>query len=70
MKKDYSGQAFPTLDEDGMTIRDFFAAQAIEAARHEVVAEAGMYFPDGWSSDDIAAKAYEIAEAMLDERAK
>jgi hypothetical protein len=54
----------------GMTLRDYFAGQAIEAARHEVAAEATMYLQDDWTSDDIAAKAYEIADAMLDERGK
>ncbi len=62
------GPAFPVqsiYSEDhgtnsrGMTLRDYFAGQAILRE-----------FPDHWSINDMVENAYLIADAMLDERAK
>jgi hypothetical protein len=66
------GPAFPlsTIDPhersvttcDGMTLRDFFAAKAMQANR----ARNSSYA----SWDDLAKDAYELADAMLKERNK
>ncbi len=64
----HGGPAFPVafrmndkqvILEDGISVRDYFAAQAILRE-----------FPDHWSINDMAENAYLIADAMLDERAK
>jgi len=68
MNKDTGGPAFPTpahnLQNDGMTLRDYFAAKAMQA------------WMTGWATDrpsmlqaDVMAdKAYEAADAMLKAR--
>lgn len=69
-------QAFPSDFECGMTLRDYFAAKAMQsvlssaewmvALRHEVKARGG-------NTDDASAladMAYDISDAMLKERAK
>lgn len=62
-KRDDGGPAFPMIDEDyflrGMTLRDYFAAKAMQAT----VDPARPY-------TQIATLAYEVADAMLKERAK
>lgn len=71
--------AFPTDNGEypfiGMTLRDYFAA----AALHGLCANPGGPFQangrSGWglvncSTNDIAGTAYDIADAMLEERAK
>ena len=63
------GPAFPTLadnghamNQDGMTLRDYFAAKAMQAY---------LTAPDtGWEFDEVAGAAYEMADAMLKERSK
>jgi hypothetical protein len=61
------GPAFPVkYQSGGMTLRDYFAGQALAGflAAH---AGQGVSLPeDDWS----ATRAYEIADAMLAERAK
>lgn len=63
MKKD-GGPAFPTDTLDGMTLRDWFAGQAL----------AGMMAGKVWESlvirDYPEAEAYRMADAMLAERNK
>jgi hypothetical protein len=66
MSKNTGGCAFPNdgkwgngIEEPGMTLRDWFAGQAISTASK------GYRAPE-----DIAAYAYEIADAMLAERSK
>lgn len=76
MKRDDGGQAFPVhsaigAGEGGMSLRDWFAGQALPEAFAEVV-EANA---DGTASyNQIAAAAasgaYAIADAMLAERNK
>lgn len=66
---DTGGPAFPTLadnghamNQDGMTLRDYFAAKAVQAY---------LTAPDtGWEFDEVADAAYEMADAMLKERSK
>lgn len=68
------GPAFPQVDlkdaygmlvpdrQSGMTLRDYFAAKAMQAY---------LTAPDtGWSFDEVAGAAYEMADAMLEERSK
>lgn len=62
--KDDGGSAFPTNSDTctyGMTLRDYFAAHAIQAAAMRV-----NFQVDEW----IAHHAYAIADAMIAERAK
>jgi hypothetical protein len=61
--KDDGGSAFPNpaYCESGMTLRDYFAAKAMQG----MLAEDCDYV---WTS--LAAAAYECADAMLKERVK
>lgn len=61
------GGAFPFFDERvmntaefGMTLRDYLAAKAMQASRSR---QSQLW-------DDLARESYEIADAMLRERAK
>ena len=47
--------------EDGMTLRDYFAAKALS-----ILCE--MQFREKFSTDDIAKTAYELADDMLKAR--
>jgi hypothetical protein len=66
MSKDTGGPAFPTpahnLQNDGMTLRDYFAANAIQ----------GLLADPAWRRDmdfeETAWAAYEQADAMLKAR--
>ena len=68
MKQNDGGPAFPTEESygdnfEGMSLRDYFAAAAL----------GGMYawFKDTPIIHDVAAKiAYDLADAMLKERAE
>lgn len=68
MSKPTGGPAFPVpgLHEDesfnGMTLRDYFAAKAMQASR----SRQSQYV----SWDDLAKDSYEIADAMLAARVK
>lgn len=62
MSKDTGGPAFPKI-ADGMTLRDYFAAKAMQGiCAHDDTW--GLLIPE------IAVKAYQLADAMLAERAK
>ena len=72
MKPIYDEPAFPHTAEQGpngiqggygMTLRDYFAAKAMQAALTGCATRAEMVF---WS--DIAGAAYEVADAMLKAR--
>ena len=67
MSKDTGGPAFPSesegmLDNEGMTLRDYFAAKAMQGLL-------SLHNRD-YYADDIACKTYKIADAMLLERDK
>jgi hypothetical protein len=71
------GQAFPRPYTDGMSLRDYFAAQAMNAwirkgAIAEIVAAYNLPPSDGTAEamGVLAAGCYEVADAMLKERAK
>lgn len=77
MAKDTGGPAFPYSaltpsgpsmygDSEGMTLRDYFAAQIVVPMVHHRV---GGHVSYG-NEQNIAARAYEIADAMIAERAK
>jgi hypothetical protein len=52
-------KAFPTHKEEGMELRDYFAAKAISA-----LVQGGMH-PNVW---ELARDAYKIADAMMEIR--
>lgn len=62
--KETGGAAFPTMlrehggEADGMTLRDYFAAKAMQ----------GLYSRVNWLCADVAERAYEQADAMLEAR--
>jgi hypothetical protein len=62
-------QAFPThpdgtLMNDGMTLRDYFAAKAMQATI-DAWKQRSIYPP---TDDEVAKNAYEMADAMLKAR--
>ena len=70
------GPAFPSqeLDENcdlrlerGMTLRDYFAAKAMQAATNGHISHYG-HESNHWQAKDIASYSYEIADAMLKAR--
>lgn len=77
-------RAFPLPDErmpdgsgiregsPGMTLRDWFAGQAIGSVVRQCAGDAAFGYPDGVESMEqlFAQKAFAIADAMLAERAK
>jgi hypothetical protein len=57
-------KAFPNphrTDQLGMTLRDYFAAQAVQG-----ICASGP--SEDWTNDQLAAEAYELADAMLKAR--
>lgn len=66
MSEKDGGKAFPSeLNAyGGMSLRDYFAAKTVT-----VIADAALK-TGKWAPDLIAATAYELADAMLTERAK
>lgn len=67
MSKNDGGPAYPvaftTTPLQGMSLRDYFAALAMQAMVSSVTYEEG-----GWAQDNIAQQAYDMADAMLKER--
>lgn len=78
MSADNGGSAFPCTPpqdtaagaavgypypEAGMTLRDYMAAKAMHGCMNGT-------WPDGSDRDEIARRAYAMADAMLRERAK
>lgn len=76
MSKENGGPAFPREDyaanggggglgQEGMTLRDYFAAKAIPIAWKAF--EDGYFTNDNWDSinDGVAECAYQMADAML-----
>lgn len=76
MSKDHGGPAFPIPmnpgeiyeyhgKADGMTLRDSFAIGALQTVSAYPAEDVST-----WHADDFARHVYEIADAMLKERAK
>jgi hypothetical protein len=67
------GPAFPVPanafnDQEGMTLRDYFAAKVLPAIYKDTCECARV---EGWAlgwPDDVAAEAYKMADAMLKAR--
>ena len=62
MNKETGGPAFPTNLYNGMTLRDYFAAKALEVAIHQVK----DYY--GADKNVVALWCYDMADAMLEAR--
>ena len=63
--RDDGGQAFPGFDQGnsgdfGMTLRDWFAGQALIVVYDEI--------REGSGYDEIAEASYDLADAMIQER--
>ncbi len=54
------GKDYPNYSESGMTLRDWFAGQAL--------ASMGKLLPEVWNEHDCGKIAYVIADAMLKAR--
>ena len=67
-KKNDGGPAFPRVNpeycknNDGMTLRDWFAGQALVGIAGRLMS------PTEWNGDCIASAAYELADGMMEER--
>lgn len=71
MRQNDGGPAFPGPeshgdDHEGMSLRDYFAAQAIVAAAHADTALSR----DDEEAQKVAKRAYALADAMIAERLK
>ncbi|MCZ9687573.1 hypothetical protein NB845_08310, partial [Pseudomonas aeruginosa] len=70
--KDNGGQAFPSesmyTSEAGMTLRDYFAAKAMQALLHPTYIESSVSKPHSNPLADIPRVAYRYADAMLKAR--
>jgi hypothetical protein len=70
--KDTGGSAFPTMlyehggESDGMTLRDYFAAKAMQSLMHTQYVD--MTYEG--ETANLAHEAYMVADAMLAERNK
>ena len=64
MSKDTGGPAFPVEqhDQDGMTLRDYLAAQALDVS----IQQTRDFY--GIDKDRVAKWCYEMADAMLKAR--
>ena len=74
VQKPFNEPAFPVVSEimghcSGMTLRDYFAAEALPQALAEYAAEARKHgWAEGWR-DCVAMDVYSMADAMLKARA-
>ena len=81
MEKNNGGSAFPTSNyqkivpistgySEGMTLRDYFAAKAMQALISDpFYQDQGQYKGWGEIGPKLADDAYDVADAMLTERA-
>lgn len=73
MEKETGGNAFPAEFNDGMTLRDYFAAKALPCALQTIMHDFSRDDPDwAWSdrvdNDLLAELAYSMADSMLKAR--
>ena len=57
------GPAFCTLEQDGMSLRDYFASKAMQGMLSGHFAHYGH--DNYWNRDSVADEAYGVADAML-----
>ena len=57
---DFNGSRHGNGAQTGMTLRDYFAAKAMQG-----MAASKEHCTDGWAHSDIAIQAYDLADAML-----
>lgn len=81
-EKNNGGSAFPDFKQTGISARDYFAAKALVAVLAQQTDGIAERFPDGnfrhpkdpglyiTTAQWWAEQAYQIADAMLSERAK
>ena len=75
MSKNTGGPAFPSMryefggEDDGMTLRDYFAAKAVAGIFYPAIVESLAQDID-LDCDKIAGFAYTMADAMIAEREK
>lgn len=75
-KQNDGGPAFPKAnkypcEQNGMTLRDYFAGQALpQAVAHEIALQGTRINPGGFRYADVAHAAYVMADVMLAEREK
>ena len=69
MKINTGGPAFPQKyeDQDGMTLRDYFAAKAMQGFLSNKAVVTSL---DDAEEENIAPYAYHVADMMMDERAE
>ena len=67
---DEEQQAFPDglLNQDGMTLRDYFAAQALQGLLPDAFQEAPDNYPAKRLAPFWAAMAYQLADEMMKAR--
>jgi hypothetical protein len=66
MNTNTGGSAFPDFKQTGITARDYFAAKALPGIVTAIMADECH----NWKPADFAHEAYQIADAMIAERAK
>jgi hypothetical protein len=63
LRRHVGNDTYELLAEGGMTLRDYFAAKAMQGLL------AGTLTPEiVWSQSDVAETAYNVADAMIKER--
>ena len=60
-------QAFPDEFNDGMTLRDYFAAKAMPSILHYFL-KVDFHLKDNSWMEGVAMDAYKMADAMLEAR--
>jgi hypothetical protein len=75
MSNNTGGPAFPTSNggspDDGMTLRDYFAAKAMQALIGTVFTDQGLIptvHADVDDDEHLSLRAYDVADAMLKAR--
>ena len=75
MNNNTGGPAFPTSNggspDDGMTLRDYFAAKAMQALIGTVFTDQGLIptvHADVDDDEHLSLRAYDVADAMLKAR--
>jgi len=63
--KNTGGPAFPIGSNAGMSLRDWFAGQAMQGLIEATVGPETV-----WTPDELAESAYVMADAMLSQREK